>query len=509
VGMATQGYTNYLKKSFPGEEIKVAIAHDSRNNSRFFAETVANVFAANGLKVFLFEELRPTPELSFAIRHLGCKGGVVCTASHNPKEYNGYKAYWVDGGQLVPPHDKNVIAEVEKIADVADVKWNGGEAAITIVGKEIDDAYIQMVKSLSVYPEVILQQKDLKIVYTPIHGTGIKLVPPVLEAFGFGNVTIVDEQATPDGNFPTVHYPNPEESEAMSIGLKKAQEIDADILCGTDPDADRVGIGVKDAAGNWVLMNGNQTAVLAFNYMIESRKEKGLQQPNDMVVKTIVTTNMIDVIAQTAGVTCYNVLTGFKYIAELIREKEGQENYIIGGEESYGLMIGDQVRDKDAVSAVALLCEMAAYEKSKGRSLYEKLLHLYTQFGYYQEDLISILKKGRNGQQEIAEMMEGFRANPPKILAGSNVVDSLDYEKGVKTNLVSGQTEAITLPKSNVLQFITEDGSKISARPSGTEPKIKFYFSVNTSLASADQFAEAQQKAREKIRQIISDMQLS
>jgi phosphoglucomutase len=509
VGMATQGYANYLKKSFPNEEIRVAIAHDSRNNSRFFAETAANVFAANGLKVFLFEDLRPTPELSFTIRQLGCKGGVVCTASHNPKEYNGYKAYWTDGGQLVPPHDKNVIAEVEKIGDVNDVKWSGGEANITIIGKDIDEAYIQMVKGLSVYPEVIQQQKDLKIVYTPIHGTGIKLVPPVLKAFGFENVTIVDEQATPNGNFPTVHYPNPEESEAMSIGLKRAQELDADILCGTDPDADRVGIGVKDTKGNWVLMNGNQTAVLAFNYMIESRKEKGLQQPNDMVVKTIVTTNMIDVIAQKAGVHCYNVLTGFKYIAELIREKEGKENYIVGGEESYGLMIGDKVRDKDAVSAVALLCEMAAYEKSKGRSLYEKLLDLYTQFGYYQEDLISITKKGRNGQQEIAEMMEDFRANPPKELGGSKVAEFLDYEKQIKTNLVTGETEKITLPKSNVLQFITEDGSKISARPSGTEPKIKFYFSVNTALPSLDQFDDAQQKAKAKIKQIIGEMKLS
>jgi phosphoglucomutase len=509
VGMATQGYANYLRQSFPGEEIKVAIAHDSRNNSRFFAETVANVFAANGLKVFLFEDLRPTPELSFAIRHLGCKGGVVCTASHNPKEYNGYKAYWVDGGQLVPPHDKAVIAEVEKIADVNDVKWTGGEANISIVGKELDEAYIQMVKGLSVYPEVINAQKDLKIVYTSIHGTGITLVPQVLKEFGFENVTIVEEQATPDGNFPTVVYPNPEESEAMSIGLQKAQEIDADILCGTDPDADRVGIGVKNTNGEWVLMNGNQTAVLAFNYVMEARKEKGLQQPNDMVVKTIVTTNMIDVIAKEAGVNCYNVLTGFKWIAELIREKEGSESYIVGGEESYGLMIGDKVRDKDAISAVALLCEMAAYEKSKGRSLYQKMLDLYARFGYYQEDLISITKKGRNGQQEIAEMMESFRANPPKELGGSPVVELLDYEKRVKTNLQSGATKEIMLPKSNVLQFITEDGSKISARPSGTEPKIKFYFSVNTALPSVDRFAEAQREAREKIKQIIDGMNLS
>jgi len=509
VGMATQGYANYLQKSFPSQEIKVAIAHDSRNNSRYFAETVAHVFAANRIKVFLFEDLRPTPELSFTIRQLGCQGGVVCTASHNPKEYNGYKAYWTDGGQLVPPHDKAVIAEVEKISDVNDVKWSGGDQYITVIGKEMDDAYIKMVKSLSVYPEVIQQQKDLKIVYSPIHGTGIKLVPQVLKEFGFENVTIVGEQAIPDGNFPTVVYPNPEEKEAMSIGLKKAEEIDADILCATDPDADRVGIGVKDTRGEWVLMNGNQTAVLAFNYMIESRKEKGLQQPNDMVVKTIVTTNMIDVIAQKSGVKCYNVLTGFKWIAELIKEKEATENYVIGGEESYGLMIGSQIRDKDAVSAVALLCEMAAYEKSKGRSLYEKMLDLYVQYGYYQEDLISITKKGRNGQQEIADMMEGFRGNPPKELGGSKVIELLDYDKRIKTDLLSGQTEEITLPKSNVLQFITEDGSKISARPSGTEPKIKFYFSVNTELPSVDQFDATQQKAKDKIQQIISEMKLS
>jgi phosphoglucomutase len=508
VGTATQGYANYLKNSFPGQEVRVAIAHDSRNNSRFFAETAANVFAANGIKVFLFDDMRPTPELSFTIRQLKCQGGVVCTASHNPKEYNGYKAYWNDGGQLVPPHDKNVIAEVEKIHDVTDVKWGGGEDNIKIIGKELDDAYIKMVKGLSVYPEIIQQQKDLKIVYTPIHGTGIKLVPPVLKEYGFENVHIVKEQATPDGNFPTVVYPNPEESEAMSMGLKKAKELDADILCGTDPDSDRVGIGIKDVKGNWVLMNGNQTAVLAFNYMIESRKEKGIAQPNDMVVKTIVTTNMIDVIAERNGVNCYNVLTGFKWIAELIKEKEGKENYVIGGEESYGLMIGSQIRDKDAVSAVAILCEMAAYEKSKGRSLYAKLLDLYLQYGYYQEELISITKKGMNGQQEIAQMMEQFRNNPPKVLAGSKVIGLLDYQKQSKTDLQTGQNSGISLPKSNVLQFITEDGSKISARPSGTEPKIKFYFSVNTKLESIDRFEEAQQKAKDKIQTIISDMKL-
>jgi len=508
VGMATQGYANYLKKSFPDQEVKVAVAHDSRNNSRFFAETVANVFGANGIRVFLFEDLRPTPELSFTIRHLGCQGGVVCTASHNPKEYNGYKAYWVDGGQLVPPHDKNVIAEVEAIQSVEEVKWTGGEGNITLVGTEIDEAYRRMVKSLSVYPEAIAAQKDLKIVYTSIHGTGIKMVPQVLADFGFTNVTIVEEQATPDGNFPTVVYPNPEEAEAMSIGLKKAQELDADILCGTDPDADRVGIGVKDHQGNWVLLNGNQTAVLAFNYMMESRREKGIAGASDMVVKTIVTTNMIDEIAAAMNVKCYNVLTGFKWIAELIRSKEGQEQYIIGGEESYGLMIGDQIRDKDAVSAVALLCEMAAYEKNKGRSLFEKLIDLYLQFGCYREHLVSITRKGMNGQQEIADMMERFRKEPPQQLGGGKVARLLDYQLQVATDLANGTQTPISLPKSNVLQFVLEDGSKISARPSGTEPKIKFYFSVKAPLASADRFDEVYGSLEGKIDAIVKDLKL-
>src|SRR6187551_291983 len=508
IGMATQGYANYLKKSFPGAEVKVAVAHDSRNNSRFFAETTAHVFAANGIKVFLFEDLRPTPELSFAIRRLGCKGGVVCTASHNPKEYNGYKAYWDDGGQLVPPHDKNVITEVDKILSVDDVQWTGKDENITIIGKEMDEAYIKMVKSLSVYPDVIEKEKDLKIVYTPIHGTGIKLVPQVLEKFGFTNVHIVEEQKTPDGNFPTVAYPNPEEKETMSIGLKKAEELNADILLGTDPDADRVGIGIKDNNGKWILMNGNQTAVLAFNYMIESRKEKGIAQPNDMVVKTIVTSDMIDVFAAKNGIKCYNVLTGFKWIAELIKEKEANENYVIGGEESYGLMIGSQLRDKDAVSAVAILCEMAAYEKSKGRTLFQKLIQLYLQYGFYKEHLISITKKGRDGQQQIADMMERFRNNPPKVLAGSNVIELLDYEKGIKTNLQTKDKAPIELPKSNVLQFILEDGSKISARPSGTEPKIKFYFSVNTPLTAEKDFEKTDQQLKQKIDTIIKEMEL-
>lgn len=508
VGMATQGFANYLKASFPGQEVRVAIAHDSRNNSRFFAETTANVFAANGIKVFLFQSLRPTPELSFAIRHLNCKGGVVCTASHNPKEYNGYKAYWDDGGQLVPPHDSSVIKEVEKIAGVDAVKWGGGESNITMIGAAIDEAYIAMVRSLSVYPEVIERQHNLRIVYTPIHGSGIKLVPEVLQRFGFTNVHVVDEQATPDGNFPTVVYPNPEESEAMSIGLRKAQQIDADILLGTDPDADRVGIGVKDKKGHWILMNGNQTATLAFNYMIEARKAKGVAGPTDMVVKTIVTTDLIDTIARRNGVHCYSVLTGFKYIAELIKEKEGRENYVIGGEESYGLMIGSQIRDKDAVSAVALLCEMAAYEKDKGRSLYEKLLDLYVEYGFYKENLISLTKKGMNGQKEIADMMSAYRSHPPTVINGSPVVQLLDYELQTGKNLQTGETWPIKLPKSNVLQFILADGSKISARPSGTEPKIKFYFSVHGRLASASDYDKVNAELGARIDGIISDMRL-
>jgi phosphoglucomutase len=509
VGMATQGFANYLKKTYGSEPISVVIGHDSRNNSRFFAETTAGVFAANGIQVYLFEALRPTPELSYAIRRLGCKAGVVCTASHNPKEYNGYKAYWNDGGQLVPPHDKNVIREVEAITSVDEVNWTGGEANITLIGHDMDEAYINMVKSLSVYPEVIQAQHDLSIVYTPIHGTGITLVPEVLSRFGFSNVHIVEAQATPDGNFPTVGYPNPEESETMAMGLAMAKSIDADILLGTDPDADRVGIGVKNHKGEWVLMNGNQTAVLAFAYLIEARKAKGIAKPNDMVISTIVTTAMINEVAKQNGVACYNVLTGFKWIAELIKEKEANENYVIGGEESFGLMIGNEIRDKDAVSAVALLCEMAAYEKAKGKSLFDKMIELYMQYGFYYEQLISITKKGMNGQKEIAAMMEGFRTNTPKAIDGSEVVEMLDYEMQTGKNLLSGETWKLQLPKSNVLQFMTADGSKISARPSGTEPKIKFYFSVHTTLASKEAYDDTFAGLDQKIQRIIKDMSLA
>jgi phosphoglucomutase len=509
IGMATQGFSNYLLKTYPNESISVVVGHDSRNNSRFFAETTTQVFAANGIKVYLFEALRPTPELSFAIRQLQCKAGVVCTASHNPKEYNGYKAYWNDGGQLVPPHDKNVITEVEAIQSLEEVKWTGGDALIEIIGATMDASYIAMLKTLSVYPEVIAAQSDLKIVYTPIHGTGITLVPKVLAAYGFKNVHVVEEQSTPDGNFPTVAYPNPEESETMRIGLEKAKALNADILLGTDPDADRVGIGVKNHKGEWVLMNGNQTAVLAFAYMMEARRAKGIAAPNDMVVTTIVTTEMINEVARQNEVNCYNVLTGFKWIAELVKEKEGKENYIIGGEESFGLMIGDQIRDKDAVSAVALLCEMAAYEKSKGKSLFDKMIALYMQYGFYYEHLISITKKGMNGQQEIAAMMEGYRKQPPTEIAGMKVVTLLDYQLQLSTDLQTGAQTKIQLPKSNVLQFLTEDGTKISARPSGTEPKIKFYFSVNTVLPNREAFDEVFAHLQNKINNIIAAMQLN
>jgi len=509
IGMATQGFANYLNKTYPTEKISVVIGHDSRNNARFFAETTAQVFAANGIKVYLFEALRPTPELSFAIRSLGAKAGVVCTASHNPKEYNGYKAYWNDGGQLVPPHDKNVITEVEAIQSIDDVKWEGGASNIELIGTSMDDAYTKMLQTLSVYPEVIAKQQDLKIVYTPIHGTGITLVPKVLAAYGFTNVHVVEEQSIPDGNFPTVSYPNPEESETMSIGLAKAKAMDADIVLGTDPDADRVGVGVKNHKGDWVLMNGNQTAVLAFAYMMEARKAKGIAKPNDMVITTIVTTAMINEVAKQNNVNCYNVLTGFKWVAELVKEKEGKENYIIGGEESFGLMIGDQIRDKDAVSAVAILCEMAAYEKAKGRSLFDKLIELYVQYGFYYENLISITKKGMNGQAEIAKMMEDYRQSPPTMIDGEAVTTLLDYELQVGKNLETGETWKINLPKSNVLQFITANGSKISARPSGTEPKIKFYFSVNTILKDNASIDTTYQMLQDKIKDIISSMQLN
>ncbi|MFY0254643.1 phospho-sugar mutase [Chitinophaga sp. 30R24] len=507
VGMATQGFANYLKKAFTGE-ISVAIAHDSRNNARFFAETVANVFAANGIKVFLFESLRPTPELSFTIRYLQCNGGVVLTASHNPKEYSGYKAYWNDGAQLVPPHDSNVIREVENIASIDEVKWSGGEANITLIGNELDEAYRKELLSLSINPEINQQQHDLKIVYTPIHGTGITQVPELLKLYGFDNVTVVNEQATPDGNFPTVVYPNPEEAEAMSLGLKKAKELDADILLGTDPDADRVGVAVKDLKGEWILLNGNQTGVLLFNYIVEARKRNGLAKPNDFIAKTVVTSDLIDVFAAKNNITCYNVLTGFKWIADLIRRKEPEENFICGGEESYGYMIGNNVRDKDAISSVAMICEMAAVARNHGKTLFEELIDIYIRYGYYKESLLSITKKGMKGAEEIADMMRSYRENPPAAINGSPVVTLYDYQLQQIRDIKTGEIKTLDLPKSNVLQFLLADGSKISARPSGTEPKIKFYFSVNAPLQSVADYDKVTAELDEKIQRIIKDMKL-
>lgn len=508
IGMATQGLANYLNKSFPNDEIKVAIAHDSRNNSRFFAETTAAVFSANGIKVYLFESLRPTPELSYSIRKLKCKSGVVLTASHNPKEYNGYKAYWDDGGQLVPPHDKNVIEEVNKISSFDDVKFNGNDSLIEIIGEEIDKQYVDVLKGLSLSPETIAKESDTKIVFSSIHGTGIKLVPRVLEAFGFKNVTVVSEQAEPDGNFPTVVYPNPEEAEAMSLALKKAAEIDADLVMATDPDADRVGIAAKNKNGEFQLLNGNQTGTLLIYYLIRKWQENNKLDGKQFVVKTIVTTDLIKRIADHFKVTSYDTLTGFKYIAELIKELEGKSKFIAGGEESYGYLVGDSVRDKDAVASCAMIAEMAAWAKSEGLSVFDLMEKIYRQFGFFLESLKSITKKGKAGAEEIQEMMVKFRNDPPSTLGGSKVVKLIDYQSSTEKDLTTGKEKPIDYPKSNVLQFFTEDESKISIRPSGTEPKIKFYFSVNTKLKDDESVDTTKGKLEDKINSIISDLGL-
>lgn len=506
IGVATQGFANYLHKTIQGD-ISVAIAHDSRNHSREFAEITAHVMAANGIRVYLFESLRPTPELSFAIRHLHCQGGVVCTASHNPREYNGYKAYWSDGGQLVPPHDKNVMAEVSRVSSIEEVKWEGHDELITLIGEELDQAYLDMVAGLSVNPDAIRRQHDLKIVYTPIHGTGIVLVPRILERFGFTNLHIVQEQANPDGDFPTVVYPNPEESEAMSLGLQQAEKLDADLLLGTDPDADRVAVGVRNHQGHWVLLNGNQTAVLLFNYLVGTRKARGLSRPDDFICKTIVTSDLIDAFAAKEEITCINVLTGFKWIAEKIRENEGRLHFICGGEESYGYMIGDRTRDKDAISAVALICEMAAAAKDQGKSLFDELLSIYCNYGCYQERLKSITKKGIQGSEEIAAMMQKFREHPPASINGVRVTAIADYQAGVSRDLATGKSSQIDLPKSNVLQFWLADGSKVSARPSGTEPKIKFYFSVHAPMATPADYDEVHAMLSRRIDGIVADLE--
>ncbi len=509
VGMATQGLANYLKKSFPGQQIKVAIAHDSRNQSDYFAGITADVFSANGIHVYMFRELRPTPLLSFAIRHLGCQSGVVVTASHNPKEYNGYKAYWNDGGQIIAPHDKNIIAEVKKITSVDEVKFTRVPENVTFIGPELEEAYIQKVLLLSISKQALSRQQGLKIVYSSLHGTGITLVPRILEGMGFRNVTVVQEQATPDGNFPTVKYPNPEEHEAMSIALEQAKALDADLVMATDPDADRVGIAVKNHHGQWQLLNGNQTGSLLIYYMLRAWKEAGKITGKEFVAKTIVTTDLIDKMAAAFGVDCPNTLTGFKYIAAVIREREGQQQFIAGGEESYGYLVGDFVRDKDAVASCAMIAELVAYAKDKGISLFDMMMEVYGQFGFYYETLISLTKKGKAGAEEIKQMMTTLRNNPPKTVAGSPLVRLMDYENRVETDVRTGRQTPISLEKSDVLQFITEDGSKISARPSGTEPKIKFYVSVNEPLPRKEDFDAVTQKLKDKVQGIVRDMGLA
>ncbi|GAA4394447.1 phospho-sugar mutase [Nibrella viscosa] len=513
VGAATQGLANYLNAAFPNEQIKVAIAHDSRRMSPEFARIVADIFSANGIEVYLFKELRPTPELSFAIRHLGCHSGVVVTASHNPPEYNGYKAYWTDGGQVVAPHDKNIIAEVNKIQSIDDIKFDGVPERIHMIGEEVDDVYVKHVKANSINPDVIARQSGMKIVYTPIHGTGITLVPRVLKELGFTSVHIVEEQSVPDGNFPTVSYPNPEEREAMRLALELAKSIDADLVMATDPDADRVGAGARNHHGQFELLNGNQMASLIIYYLLKAWKEAGKLTGKEFVAKTIVTTDLIDKMCEQQGVKCYNTLTGFKYIAEVIRELEGNEQFIGGGEESYGYLIGDFVRDKDAVASCAIIAELTAYAKDNGKSLFDLLMEMYMESGFYYEALVSLTKKGKAGAEQIQQMMADFRANPPKEIAGVPVVRMDDYKQLKRTNVQTGETTDIEagrmgIESSNVLQFFTADGSKISARPSGTEPKIKFYVSVTEPLKSKEEFDRVYGQLKEKVNQIVDALNL-
>lgn len=513
VGAATQGLSNYINAAFPDQDISVAIAHDSRRMSPEFARLVADIFSANGIKVYLFSALRPTPELSFAIRQLGCQSGIVVTASHNPPEYNGYKVYWNDGAQVVAPHDKAIIAEVNKITSVDDIKFEGVPAKIQFIDEEIDAPYIERIKSNAVNPDVIKRQSDLNIVYTPIHGTGITLVPRALDALGFTNVHIVEEQATPDGNFPTVKSPNPEERPAMQLALDLALSIDADLVMATDPDADRVGAGARNHHGEFELLNGNQMASLVIYYLLNAWKDAGKLTGKEFVAKTIVTTDLIDQMCERYGVKCYNTLTGFKYIAEVIRELEGKEQFIGGGEESYGYLIGDFVRDKDAIASCAMIAELTAYAKDRGQSLFDLLMAMYQENGFYYEALVSLTKKGKSGAEEIQQMMADFRANPPKSIAGSAVVRIDDYKALTRTD-ESGQASPIEAGKmgiesSNVLQFFTADGTKVSARPSGTEPKIKFYVSVREPLESKEAFDDTYAQLKAKVQRVIDELQLN
>lgn len=506
VAMATQGLANYILKMFPGQELKVAIAHDSRNNSSFFARITAEVFSANGISVYLFESLRPTPELSFAIRQLGCQSGVVVTASHNPKEYNGYKAYWNDGGQLIPPHDKNVIAEVEKISSPAEVKFNPNPALIHLLGEEFDKIYVDHIKTLSLSPELIAEAHDFRIVFTPIHGSTVHLVPQALKAVGFKNIYTVEAQDIPDGNFPTVYSPNPEEPAALAMAIEKAKEVDAHIVMATDPDGDRVGIAVKDDDGNYALLNGNQAASLLIYYLLHKWHENGKLTGNEYIVKTIVTSELLFDIADKYGVGKYDVLTGFKYIAEIIRELEGQKTFIGGGEESYGYLVGDFVRDKDAVISCVMLAETAAWAEASGKSMFGMLKEIYREFGFYREKLLSVTKKGMQGAAEIKALMERFRSNPPAEIGGQPLVVIKDYLNRTSRDLRTGQTSPIALPKSDVLQFFTADGSKISMRPSGTEPKIKFYFGVKGKLERVEDYKKAEAELDGQIDRMLKSL---
>ncbi|GAA4144340.1 phospho-sugar mutase [Sphingobacterium kyonggiense] len=506
IGKATQGLANYLKKQFPDQQLKVAVSYDSRNNSQSFGHLVADVFSANDFQVYLFQELRPTPMLSFAVRHFGCQGGVMLTASHNPKEYNGYKAYWNDGGQLVAPHDKNVIKEVDAIQSVSEIKFERKAENIKLVEADFDDIYVAANLKLSINPGAVKAQKDLKIVYSPIHGTGVTIVPKMLEAWGFNNIHVVEEQAEPNGNFPTVVYPNPEEEEAMSIAMKKGEELDADVIMATDPDADRVGVAIKLPSGEYQLINGNQIGSLLTYYVLSCKKAAGALKPNDYIVKTIVTSNLFSDIAKSFDVNYYETLTGFKFIGEVMTQLEGKEKYLVGGEESYGFLVGDLVRDKDAVNACAFIAEMCAYFKNEGKSLFDVLLSLYVEYGYYKEKLISLTKKGKAGADEIKQMMSDLRADLPKSLGGIDVAEVRDYQQSEATDMKTGSKTKIDLPKSDVLQFITVDGDVISARPSGTEPKIKFYCSVKETLSFTSDYGQISNRLDDKVTQMMADI---
>ncbi len=508
VGAATQGLSNYLNKSFKElKQISVVIGHDSRNNSRKFAEISANIFSANGIKVYLFEDLRPTPEMSFTIRNLGCQSGIILTASHNPKEYNGYKAYWDDGAQVLAPHDSGIIDEVNKVSSAADIKFEGNPALIEIIGEDIDKAYLDKVKTVSIDPEVIARHNDLKIVYTPIHGTGVHIIPRSLKMWGFTNIIPVPEQNVISGDFPTVKSPNPEEPAALSMAIEKAKETDADLVMASDPDADRVGISCKDDKGEWVLINGNQTCLMYLYYIITQYKALNKIKGDEFVVKTIVTTELIKTIADRNKIEMLDCYTGFKWIAREIRLLEGKKTYIGGGEESYGFLAEDFCRDKDAVSACCLIAEVAAWAKDNGKTLYQLLQDIYVEYGFSKEKGVSVVKQGKSGAEEIKQMMTDFRNNPPKEMAGSKIVLYKDFQTLQQTNALTGEKSALDMPESsNVLQYFTEDGSKVSIRPSGTEPKIKFYIEVKGDIKSRADYDNSNAAADEKIKAVMTSL---